>query len=73
MNKNDILTKLNEEAHDEAAVTEVVGMVVLNDELLNQVSGGLAHSSGAICTISAECNGGSSCAPHWPWQNQQVQ
>lgn len=60
--KNNVLNALV--ASDAADMENVVGMVEINGELLNQVGGGLAASSGYICTISGECNGGTSCWPH---------
>lgn len=35
----------------------------LDENTLRQLQGGVAYSSGWICTISGECNGGSSCNP----------
>ena len=68
MNNKDILSALNASA-DDKAVNAVVGMVVLKDELLNQVSGG-AWSSGYICTLSGECGGGNCRLPRlpMPWE-----
>ncbi len=65
MSVNNILASLK--TADEVAVNDVVGMVVLNDELLNQVSGGLMYSGGYFCSISAECNGGSRCDRWSDW------
>jgi len=45
----------------EEQVEEIVGMVVMNDELLQQVSGGIPN--GYINTVSAEC-WGFSCNLH---------
>lgn len=61
--KNNVLSALI--ASDAADMENLVGMVEIKEELLTQVSGGLAASSGYICTVSGECNGGSSC---WPRQ-----
>jgi len=54
-------------ASDTTDMEAVVGMVEIDSELLTQVSGGLAWSSGHICTISGECNGGTSCWPQMPY------
>lgn len=62
--KNNVLDAIV--ASDAADMADVVGMVEINAELLTQVSGGLAASSGWICTISGECNGGTSCWPTLP-------
>jgi hypothetical protein len=64
MNAMNILNAMKKSEQNQEAMNEVVGMVTINEELLNQVSGGVqAFSSGYICTISGECNGGKSC---WP-------
>jgi len=68
--KHDVLKALV--ASDATDTAAAVGMVEINSELLTQVSGGMAHSSGAICTLSAECNGGGgSCWPRMPWASDQ--
>jgi len=58
MAKKEVLKSLMQTQDDQNAMEELVGMVVINDELLHQVGGA---SSGYICTISAEC-WGFSCA-----------
>ena len=64
MSKN-VLAALEKSDNDQA-VTEVVGMVVIDKDLLANISGGMMMpSSGFICTYSAECSGGTSCNP-WP-------
>ena len=66
MSKN-VLAALEMSDNNQAAMTEVVGMVVIDKDLLSNISGGMAMpSSGYICTYSAECNGGSSCNPFYP-------
>ena len=66
MSKKNILGALKQSEQDQATMNEIVGMVEVNEDLLHQVSGGAAWSSGYICTISGECNGGSSCWPRLP-------
>ncbi len=61
MSVNHILASLQQNTADDAAVNDVLGMVVLNDELLNQVSGGVQFSGGFFCSVSAECMGGYRC------------
>ena len=61
MNPSDILKALKNREHDADALNEIIGPVVVKNEFLHQVSGGLAYSSGWICTVSAECAGGISC------------
>jgi hypothetical protein len=56
MSVNQILASLNK--FDDAAVNEVVGMVVLDEELLNHVSGGLIDRSS---TLSGWCMSGCLC------------
>lgn len=72
MSKN-ILSAMQAMEQDQAAMDQAVGMVVINEELLHQVSGGLAWSSGYICTISGECNGGRSCWPRLPYPFEAAQ
>jgi hypothetical protein len=48
------------------SMNDIVGTPVVDENLLRQIGGGqMAQqaSSGWICTISGECNGGRSC---WP-------
>jgi len=52
MNNKSVLSALKD---SEEQAEEVVGMVVVNDELLQNVSGGLRN--GYFYTISAECWG----------------
>lgn len=64
MNAMNILNAMKKNEQNQEAMNEAVGIVTINEELLNQISGGLqAYSSGYFCTISGECNGGTSC---WP-------
>jgi len=50
------------------AMNDIVGKPVVDENLLRQIGGGLRtapeFSSGYFCTISGECNGGTSC---WPF------
>ncbi|MDC8760953.1 hypothetical protein [Janthinobacterium fluminis] len=66
MSKKNVLNALVQSDSDQSAMTESLGMVEIKEELLHQVSGGLAWSSGYICTVSGECSGGRSCWPRWP-------
>lgn len=56
---NNILASLKQSAADESAVNDVVGIVMVNEELLNQVSG--AISAGFYYSISGECQRGFRC------------
>lgn len=58
MNNNVIEALKNSEVNS----TNVVGAQKLDENTLRQLQGGRS-SSGWICTISAECNGGHSCNP----------
>jgi hypothetical protein len=66
--KNNVLSALS--ASNAADMEHLVGMVEIKEELLTQVGGGLMASSGYICTISGECNGGTSC---WPQLSPSVE
>jgi hypothetical protein len=51
------------------SMNDIVGTPVVDENLLRQIGGGAQalapeFSSGYFCTISGECNGGTSC---WPW------
>lgn len=48
-----------------ASIDQVAGMPVVDESLLRQIGGGYPElSSGFFCSISGECNGGTSC---WPF------
>lgn len=65
MNTNKILEALKQ-ADGAQSITDVAGQVVVDENMLRQVGGGVARefSSGYFCTISGECWGGGSC---WPF------
>lgn len=52
------------------SMSDIVGTPVVDENLLRQIAGGaslapeITASSGYFCTVSGECNGGTSC---WPW------
>jgi hypothetical protein len=57
------------ESEDSGSMNNIVGTPVVDDTLLRQIAGGRGGmnnelSSGYFCTVSGECNGGTSC---WPW------
>lgn len=54
MDKNSILNALKSN-DDQTAMDEQIGMVVVNEELLQQVSGGAWY--GRYFSLSAECMG----------------
>lgn len=58
MHSKSVLSALKD---SEERTEEVIGMVVMNEELLQQVSGGIGY--GYIHTVSAEC-WGFSCNLH---------
>lgn len=62
VNKNSILNALKS-SEDQAAVDEQIGMVVVNEELLQQVSGGAWY--GQYFSLSAECMGFSCSGRIW--------
>jgi hypothetical protein len=55
------------QSESNGSMNEIVGSPVVDENLLRNISGGRLEydrvSSGWICTISGECNGGTSC---WP-------
>jgi hypothetical protein len=58
------------ESEDADSMNNIVGTPVVDENLLRQISGGQAsfpdrRSSGYFCTVSGECNGGTSCWPSW--------
>ncbi len=68
MNSSTIL-KAWKQSEDNASIEHVAGMPVVDENLLRQIGGGQQQlnpefSSGYFCTISGECNGGTSC---WPF------
>jgi hypothetical protein len=67
MNTSTIL-KAWKQSEGKAAIEHVAGMPVVDENLLRQIGGGLQQypefSSGYFCTVSGECNGGTSC---WPF------
>lgn len=63
MDSNSIL-KMWKSSESQAALTEVAGTPIVDENLLRLVSGGW---QGFVCTISGECNGGTSC---WPSSDQ---
>jgi hypothetical protein len=70
MDSNSILNAWKQsEGRD--SIANVAGAVVVDENLLRQIGGGaLSSSSGYICTISGECNGGRSC---WPWRPSPIE
>lgn len=54
------------QSEGQGALESIVGTPVVDESLLRQIGGGMipTASSGHICTISGECNGGTSC---WPF------
>ena len=55
------------QSESNGSMKEIVGSPVVDENLLRHIGGGRLLedrvSSGWICTISGECNGGTSC---WP-------
>ena len=62
MNNMSILSALKDN-EDQTAMDETIGMVVVNEELLQQVSG--AYSWGRYYSLSAECMGFSCGGTLW--------
>lgn len=62
MDKNSVLNALKSN-DDQTAMDEQIGMVVVNEELLQQVSGGAWY--GQYYSISAECMGFSCSGRIW--------
>jgi hypothetical protein len=56
------------QSEDNGSINNIVGTPVVDENLLRQIAGGRSiapeNSSGYFCTISGECNGGTSC---WPF------
>lgn len=66
MNASTIL-KAWKQSEGNSSIEHVAGMPVVDENLLRQIGGGGINrefSSGYFCTISGECNGGTSC---WPF------
>lgn len=68
MNTSTILDAWKQ-SESKAAIEQVAGMSVIDENLLRQIGGGRQEqqrefSSGYFCTVSGECNGGTSC---WPF------
>lgn len=64
---NNVLASLKQHAN-ESAIDEVLGAVVVNEELLDHVSGGLM-GWGYMPTVSGECTGGNVRCDFWNWFN----
>jgi|GEM_PF-1586931 hypothetical protein len=68
MNSSTIL-KAWKQSEGKASIEQVAGMPVVDENLLRQIGGGQQQqnrefSSGFFCSVSGECNGGTSC---WPF------
>ena len=54
------------QSEDRGSLEGIAGTPIVDENLLRQIGGGLSlTSSGYICTVSGECNGGTSCWPRW--------
>jgi hypothetical protein len=65
----EVLTKWKSAEQDAAAVQRVAGVPAIDENLLQQIQGGIGY--GNVPTISAECNGGTRC-DNWEYWYRQL-